>query len=211
MQVKDLLKEIYCLQEDLPNLPGWWIKIYKELKISMDVPTECKNQWEKLQSILEKTLRIFLKNFKKWEVSSLDSFMERINSIPGTLLEMSLLPSLTNITIDYWKFCMDMEELEEKDCLDFQQNSIKDMSTLFMIAPSQMEPAGVSLKRDAKHLDDLLKDSDIKRVAMNTQSATGTQRSTITICKNGTNVHYTLTEPPGAYRLTVSTISVIIY
>lgn len=210
MNFKEIVTNIWELNARHPcHLPGWWLIVMDSLNDNYEPTEEEKSVWQSLQELIRKVSKIWLKKLKKWEVTSLTTYLEKISTIPGDILAMSfhLTPS-TNF-INLWTSYANMENIDETECLDIQSKMITSMSST--IAPTVMEAvdvAGGSKLSLSEKLNLCVRQTNS---SAGCPESIGTMSSSISLLERGELVKYGLEEKVGKHRLTVSKICYIYF
>lgn len=183
------------------KLPGWWMLILSEMESEILSNQEDQSQYLLLLKNFQKSLNLWSRKSKKWEISSSSMLLEKISKLPGDICQTSYSIRVKEIFENLFESYLNTEEPDETECLDFQSKKITSMSST--IAPLQDDIAGTSGGTKLNLLDSL--GQLVKRTNQygSLRETTGTMSSTISFLENGELVKYGLEEKIGKNRLTV--------
>lgn len=203
MNFQEIVTSIWELNAQHPcHLPGWWLIVMDSLNDNYEPTEEEKSVWPSLQELIRKVSKIWLKKLKKWEVTSLTTFLEKISTIPGDILATSFPTTPTTSFINLWTSYANMENIDETECLDTQSKMIT--STSSTIVPTVMEAvdvAGGSKLSLSEKLNLCVRQTNS---SAGCPESIGTMSSSISLLERGELVKYGLEEKVGKHRLTVS-------
>nr|WCR62117.1 MAG: ORF4 [Parvoviridae sp.] len=204
MDIRGIFETIWSTHSPLQavHLVGWWMLILEQIKENVPPTNEDIQQWPNLLKKMDKLLMTWLKKSKKWEISSSTTLLEKLSKVPGDILATSFSSEMVELFLQHWKSYVDMEELDETDCLDFQSKMTTSTSSMTVHSPE--DTAGTSSGSKLNLLDHLAQLAPKISQSGNSRVPTGTMSSSISFLQNGETVKYGLEEKVGKHRLTIN-------
>nr|QTE03737.1 MAG: nonstructural protein NS1 [Cygnus atratus Chaphamaparvovirus] len=191
-------------ENPLVNNPGWWTIILNEMDQVPHPTEESPPQWPCLLDHIRKLIQFWSKKWKKWAVSSFDTFSAKMSTLPVAMSPMSFSMTTKDNFLLYWRCSMDMDGLDETDCSAILSNQ----GTYTSSTTVPMEETGAETHSDKpQNLSEFL-----DRLGSHTSPSssspklTSTMSSSISFLSNGALEKYGLEEKVGKRRLTVRLI-----
>lgn len=187
--------------EEMIAHPGWWLINLKEVSLA-PIQADESTQWQELLTKIQHIITFWQRKWKKWEVSSFDTFSDKIAKLPVATLPMSSSTQMIQNFLAYWNASVDTENLAETACSDIllKKNMFTSSTTV------TLEDHGAEIHSDSKlNLTDTLCQLASKiSPSGSSHGSTSTMSSFITFLENGETAKFGLEEKIGKRRLTVS-------